>query len=50
MVGEEIYVEGLTQFIGQYTKQVDLSNHAKGVYFLRIISDRGGINKKLTLQ
>ena len=50
MVGEEVYSESLPQFIGEYTKQVDLSEYAKGVYFLRILSDKGGINKKLILQ
>ena len=50
MVGEEVYSESLPQFIGEHTKQVDLSEYAKGVYFLRILSDKGGINKKLILQ
>ena len=38
------------QFIGQYTKQIDLSKHAKGIYFLEIETDKGVINKKLILQ
>ena len=49
-MGEEIYIEKLTNFVGQYTNQLDLSEYAKGVYFLRIVSDRGTIDNKIILQ
>jgi hypothetical protein len=42
--------EDLQQFIGEYTKQIDLSNNAKGIYFLEIETNNGVINKKLILQ
>ena len=50
IVGEELINEDLQQFIGEYTKQIDLTNNAKGIYFLEIETDNGVINKKLILQ
>ena len=49
-MGEEIIVENLEQFIGEYTKQIDLQDNAKGIYFLEIKINQGVINKKLILQ
>jgi plastocyanin len=50
VIGEELINENLEQFIGEYTKQIDLSNNAKGIYFLEIQINDGMINKKLILQ
>jgi len=50
LIGEELINEDLQQFIGEYTKQIDLSNNAKGIYFLEIETNDGIINKKLILQ
>ena len=50
VVGEEIVLEDLQQFVGEYTKQVSLEQQAKGVYFLEIVTNKGIINKKLILQ
>jgi hypothetical protein len=50
VIGEELVNEDLQQFIGEYTKQLDLSNNAKGIYFLEITTNNGVINKKLILQ
>jgi hypothetical protein len=49
-VGEEIVSEELQQYIGEYTKQINLQDNAKGIYFLEIETDDGVINKKLILQ
>ena len=49
-MGEEIVKEDLQQFIGDYTKQIDLQDNAKGIYFLEIETHQGVINKKLVLQ
>jgi hypothetical protein len=49
VIGEELLTEDLQQFIGEYTKQIDLSNNAKGIYFLEITTNNGLINKKLIL-
>ena len=50
VIGEALINENLQQFIGEYTKQIDLSNNAKGIYFLEIETNNGIINKKLILQ
>jgi hypothetical protein len=50
VVGGELVSEDLQQFIGEYAKQIDLSNYAKGIYFLEIKTINGIINKKLMLQ
>jgi hypothetical protein len=50
IIGEELINENLEQFIGEYTKQINLSDNAKGVYCLEIETNDGVINKKLILQ
>ena len=50
LIGEDLINEDLQQFVGEYTKQIDLSNNAKGIYFLEIETNIGVINKKLILQ
>jgi hypothetical protein len=50
VIGEELINENLEQFVGEYTKQIDLTNNAKGIYFLEIETNDGVINKKLILQ
>ena len=50
LIGEELVSDNLEQFIGEYTKQINLSDNAKGIYFLEIETNEGVINKKLILQ
>ena len=50
MVGEVIYTEGLEQFVGEYTKSINMSKYTKGVYFLEITTNNGVVNKKIVLQ
>jgi len=50
VIGEELINENLPEFIGEYTKQINLTNNAKGIYFLEIETNDGIINKKLILQ
>ena len=50
VVGEEIVKEELQQFVGEYTKSIDLTTYTKGVYFLEITTNNGVVNKKLILQ
>ena len=49
VIGDVVYTEDLSQFVGEYTKQVDLQSYTKGVYFLEITTDNGVVNKKLIL-
>ncbi|MFQ3332249.1 MAG: hypothetical protein ACI8ZH_000130, partial [Flavobacteriales bacterium] len=50
VIGEVLVTESLEQFIGEYTKQINLKEYSKGIYFLEIKTDAGIINKKLILQ
>jgi len=50
VLGEQLITENLYQFVGSYTKQINLTNKAKGIYFLEIETEDGKINKKLVLQ
>ena len=49
-VGEKLISYNLQMFIGEYTKEFDLANHAKGIYLFEIETDEGVISKKLILQ
>ena len=50
MVGEVVYTESLEQFVGEYTKSINMSKYTKGVYFLEITTNNGVVNKKIVLQ
>lgn len=50
VAGEVIISEDLHQFVGDYTKQINLGKNAKGIYLLEIETNEGVINKKLILQ
>ena len=50
LLGEEVYFEDRINFIGEYTRQINLDNYSKGIYFLEIENKTGIINKKLILQ
>ena len=45
-----MYEEKASQFIGEYTKQIDLGNNAKGIYFLEITTDKNLVNRKIVIQ
>ena len=49
VLGNNVYKEDKQQFIGEYTKQINLDNFGKGVYFLEIETKDGVVNKKLIL-
>ena len=49
VLGEQVYIE-LTQSIGDFDTQIDLSNYSKGVYNLTIKTSYGISNHKLILQ
>jgi len=50
VIGEELINDKKQEFIGEYTKQINLSAYTKGVYFLEITTNNGVVNKKLILQ
>ena len=49
-LGEQVFLESKYQFIGEYTKQINLAEYPKAIYFLEIETDEGVINKNLILQ
>ena len=49
-IGKEIFTEKLTEFIGHYTKVIDMNTQSKGIYFFEITTTDGVINKKMILQ
>ena len=49
-IGELIFFDNLVSHIGNYSKIINLTSNAKGIYFLEIETDDGFINKKLILQ
>jgi len=49
VIGEELISDNLEQFVGEYTKQINLTNNAKGIYFLEIKLNGNLIVKKLVL-
>jgi PKD repeat protein len=50
VLGEVIYSESLTNFIGQYNNEIDLNKNPKGIYFLEISSPTNSYSKKIILQ
>ena len=50
--GEKIYSETVSQLLTEYKKDIDLSKHAKGVYFIEItcLPDRQVTNKKRSVK
>jgi hypothetical protein len=49
IMGELVYEEKANQFIGEYTKQIDLADSSKGIYFIEIVTTDGIVNKKIIL-
>ena len=47
--GAELHFEEKENFVGEYTKQIDLNNYPKGIYFLELKTEVELINKKLIL-
>ena len=50
VIGEDVLKDKLVDFEGDYKRTIDLSSYSKGIYFLKIETKSGVINKKLILQ
>ncbi len=48
--GQVVYQDNLNTLNGSYNNSIDLSNQAKGVYMLSIVSSKGKTVKKIVLQ
>ena len=48
--GTVVYSEDAKDFTGYYVNTIDLSNLAKGIYFLSLTNDNGTVNKKVVIK
>ena len=48
--GQLIYSEEIANVSRIYSQQIDVSNYAKGIYYLQVVTEKGVINKKVVLQ
>ena len=49
-IGQTLFTENLKQFKGEFFKEITLEKYSKGIYFLKITTDQGVINKKVIHQ
>lgn len=50
ITGQKVYAEDLSQFVGAYSRDINTTQFAKGVYVLRINSSKGTTTHKLVIQ
>jgi hypothetical protein len=50
MEGRSVYSEKLSNFSGNYNKEIDISKNAKGVYFVRVEQGKHAQVKKIVLE
>ena len=50
MIGEEVFNEELTEFIGNYRKTIDMNKQPKGVYLIELNTNHQQFSTKATLQ
>lgn len=50
VIGEVVYTEELQQFVGEYTKSIDLVSLSKGIYFFQVEINHDVINTKIILK
>ena len=48
--GQLIYSEEISNFKGAFEKQLDLSKHSGGIYYVKIVTDKGLIIRKIAYQ
>ena len=49
-IGEIVFTESLSNYLGEYKRQINLKEYSKGVYLLELDTDNGIVNKKLILK
>jgi hypothetical protein len=50
MEGKNVYEENLPGFTGTYKKEIDISNNASGVYFIKVSQNGHSMFKKMILE
>ena len=48
--GNIIILENKQHFVGEYTKQVDLSTYPKGIYMVQIRTNDSFVSKRIVVQ
>jgi hypothetical protein len=49
-IGEIIFIEDLQNYSGDYSKKINLEGYSKGIYFLKIITEKGIAVKKIVIE
>jgi hypothetical protein len=49
IMGNKVYTENMTNYIGNYNKLIDISSFAKGLYMIHLKTDGGIFNQKLVI-
>jgi hypothetical protein len=49
-LGEIIFIENLQNYSGDYSKKINLEGYSKGIYFIKIISEKGIGVKKIIIE
>ena len=49
LLGDEVYNENKEQFIGEYTKKINLYSFDKGIYFLEVETSKEIVVRKVVL-
>ena len=48
--GQLIFHENLNQFVGNYRKNLDVTNYPKGIYFIQMITNNNVVTKKVVIK
>ena len=49
-IGEIVFVEDLQNYFGDYSKKINLEGYSRGIYFLKIIADKGATVRKVIVE
>ena len=50
ITGQTIYKQQIDSFTGAYSKTIDLTDISKGIYLLKVVSEKGTVNKKVVIE
>lgn len=50
MNGKAVFEDNRSNFLGEYNQKINITDHAKGSYFLRIIANQNALYKKIMVQ
>jgi len=50
ITGQAIYTQQIDSFTGTYSKTIDLTDISKGIYLLKVVGEKGTVNKKVVIE